>query len=503
MSLILISKIVITQQPTNAYPDRSEVYTLTTVNSCEIESSWMNLTSTAHLVFPKNIYVKSSTDKRAWKLQSMYITPPADDGTIAAGTSGNKIADAIDAANNAVSNALTTAVSGVNSAINKVVNTLTNTNTAATQTPIFLRGDKITISLGYAYQPPASSSNPFTSVADQVRTMIDNGVVNSDGYVPVLNPEFEGYITKINPRMPLEIWCEDNMWLLKQAQCPNMTFPADEKGAQGVLSSLLKSIITPKDPDDPNYTYITETIVKALKNFKIQNGFGTSTIPTNIGDFTTQNQTIAQVLDSWRNDYKLECFFRGNDLYLSPIVYNPTDFTINGQLSSFVYDFQNNIISDDLTYLRSDDLRVGIHAYSVYPTKTGDQNITQSVRAEVTIGDTDGELRTQYFWPPSNAIQLTQQQVEAQLTTQAMLYLNKLKYDGWQGSFISFGLPFVRHGQAVTLKDAVIPERNGGTYLVKSVKVNFSVDGGFRREIGLHFKLNTDSDSLQSYQNGL
>ena len=66
--------------------------------------------------------------------------------------------------------------------------------------PLIMRGDKIIIVLGYEYE------------------------VSAGNFQTITNKVFEGYITSINNRIPLELEFEDNTWLLKQIQAPNKTF---------------------------------------------------------------------------------------------------------------------------------------------------------------------------------------------------------------------------------------------------------------------------------------
>ena len=99
-------------------------------------------------------------------------------------------------------------------------------------------------------------------------------------------------------------------------------------------------------------------------------------------------------------------------------------------------------------------------------------------RLEVFVGSRDGEIRTLYFYNVES---------ESKLKELGKQELRKFMYTGYSGTFTTFGLPSVRHGDEVKIKDSKMPERDGG-YLVKGVKKNFGVDG-FRQEISLHLKL--------------
>lgn len=354
------------------------------------------------------------------------------------------------------------------------------TEVYATQTtaPVIARGDRINIWLGYWWTTPTGQEQ----------------------YLPIL---FQGYITKINPKIPLTFECEDMMYVLKQALCPNMTFLSTQYNTQSIVEYLLAHPII----NTANTAYFNSTVLPALKSIQVVDGVGSSSsIKTNVGNFVTKNESIAQVLQRLRKDYKIETFFRnrdgngnpGNFLYCSGIVYYPGDY-INSkqQIYSTVFDFNNNIIGDTLDYLRADDVRLGIKAYSVNKSELTTTNAqgntkTKQARLEVQIGDTDGDIRTQYFWNVPDV---------PTLTALARQRLPKLKYEGWRGKFNTFGLPQVQHGQAVTLVDNIIPERTG-IYLVKGVTTKLGMNG-FRQEIDLHLRVDGNGYILTDFMNGL
>lgn len=455
--LNLVSNIVITQQPTTTYPSRSNVYSINFVNDVEIKSGWKDLTVTAKIILPRNIYLKDPNSPNGlinWANQGAY-----------ASMTGNPTP------------------------------------------PILMRGDRVSISLGYYYNP-------------------------GSGYIIKTNEEFNGFITKINPKMPMEIECEDNMWLLKQAQCPNMVFSStsktatykDSKGVSQTISSYNNKNWTTQNiihallkisSAGTNNTYLNNVLVPALDKIIVINGVNASlNIETSVGDFRTQNETIAGVLFRLRKDYKLECFFRKditketdswNNLYCSGVVYYPSDFlNTDGTFNFTSYNFQQNITGGDLVYLRKDDVRLGIKAYSVskyeLTTRNSAGNLkTKNSRLEAIVGDTDGDIRTQFFWPLTN----TDPDLNLEtLTAQAQQRLKKLKYEGWRGDFESFGLPYVQNGQAVGLVDSILKERQG-IYLVKSTTVKFGVDG-FRRKIELHIRIDNQTGlEISDMINGL
>jgi hypothetical protein len=375
--LNLISKITITQQANPDFPSRSKIFTFDFVTEGEVYSSWQNLTDTARLVFPKNIYFKDeSGNNYSWQGKNII--------------EGN--------------------------------------NTP----PIIMRGDKVKIEWGYYYN------------------------VDSDyHYQTESNTIFEGYISRIFNRMPIEIECEDNMWKLKQVAAPSKLFRASQYNLQTMLTELTSKT-----------------------GFTIN-----SDATTNVGDIRTGGETVAQVLDRLQRDYRLESYFRGDELRCSGIVYYP-DYTEK------VFQFQQNIIGDQLEYRRLDDIKIGVKAYSVNEFEISGKKkkkrlsvfVTKDVKS--TEEGFDGEKRTLYFWNVTS---------ENDLAKKAQDRLNRLYYEGFFGSFESFGFPFVKHGDHAIIRDNILPERNG-TYKIKAVTYRFGM-GGYRQDIEIDIRVDGLSKS--------
>ena len=106
--------------------------------------------------------------------------------------------------------------------------------------PVLARGDKVTIWLGYWSKEQGQS-------------------------LPIA---FEGYITGINPKIPLEIDCEDSMFILNQVKCPDKVFPGSawnwtgKNGKQSILNYLLEN-----PANNP-----PQQILNALKNISVVDG---------------------------------------------------------------------------------------------------------------------------------------------------------------------------------------------------------------------------------------
>jgi hypothetical protein len=260
------------------------------------------------------------------------------------------------------------------------------------------------------------------------------------------------------------------MWKLKQLPAPNKLFLQKNYTWEQILKELLTG--TP-------YT------VNALTE-------------TRIGDFRTQNEQVAQVLERVRKDFHLEAYFHGNELRCGSKVY------IDSEAVEHTFIFQQNIISDELRYNRKDDLILSAVAYSMNDeqttttTKSGKTKTTES-RLEILIywdrgtktfkyqekkkgeeypPNVEGERKSLFFFNIKSA---------AKLFELGLPELLKSYYDGFVGKFTTFGMPYVKLGDNVTLKDNILPERNG-RYKVKGVEYSGGKDG-HRQIITLDYKL--------------
>lgn len=390
MSLRQNTLIEITQVPNDSFPDRTKRFILDFVNYGEINTSWQNLTDTAKLRFPRNVLVEDENgDLINWTDNAIY------------GDHGNS-------------------------------------------SPLFMRGDEISISVGYFYD-----QFDDTEILEMTVT-----------------PQFTGYISNIKNRLPIELECEDNMWKLKQIAAPNKLYKASQYTVKKMIEEML--VGTP-------YT-VTD------------GGFEVS-----IGDFRVQSETVAQVLERLKKDGGLTSYFRGNELRAATVAY---DF--NYMQTQEVFEFQENIISDSLEYTRKDDLNIAVRAYSqAMENATGkNHDGTQKrkrKRLEVLVGKIDkfgnlGEIvNNKTFHGDLITFPVIGATTKEQLIDRAKKHLPKFYYTGFRGSFDTFGQPTVTHGNAAIIRDNKIPERNG-TYLIKQVTTKFGVQG-FRQKIALHTRI--------------
>lgn len=247
------------------------------------------------------------------------------------------------------------------------------------------------------------------------------------GYFPNLRTVFEGYISVVGGSLPIELECEDKMYLLKK--------------------TTIKKIAK------------TTTTLKELLTDILPSGIKFDALDVQLGSFRISNATVSQILDDIKSGYGFYSYFVDGVLHVGL----PSDAS---DTNTEEFPFETLIIDDeDLKYQIKEEIGIKVVAISMQ---------SDNSKKEVTVGDADGSQRTFYTY---NA-------TESALKEFASLKLNKVKYTGYTGSFETFGEPYLRHGDVAKLTSEKLPERDGN-YEVISVNRKFGVTIGYRQYIEL------------------
>jgi len=248
--------------------------------------------------------------------------------------------------------------------------------------------------------------------------------------------EFLGYVNRVHPKAPLEIECQDAMWILKTGTARAKVFQG------GSILDVVKHIA-------PGYTY--DVLDSSLGgNFII----------------TSDEPTPLKVLKKIEEVYGLKSTFRIQDGIPVLVVGKQYLNAVNTEVVSYV--LNENVIDNNLQFKGADDVMINVRVRSR-------QTDGKVLRSEFK-GDGSGDLK-QLSIPG-----LSQAEVEAA----AHRIYDQSKVDRMEGSFTTFGLPVITNGQIAEI-DTKQTELTKARYYVDTVVTTFGVDG-YRRNIELGAK---------------
>jgi hypothetical protein len=319
---------------------------------------------------------------------------------------------------------------------------------------LFKKGDKVKIESNYTYW-----DENLNEKKTALTTIVD------------------GYISNVKIEMPVTIEFEDSMYLLKKTPMQNKAY----NGSQSIESILNDALQVTNNTFGTNFK--CETINKTL-------------ISWDNSLLTSENETLATFLAKLKKDAFIFTYFRGNTLRVGRSVYLDLD------AKTKIFEFQNNIITSDLSFKRKDDIVLSAVASNHIQEQTGTTKDgkakVQNKRIEVLVtlqndkviskvvkqGDkpdpnTDGERRTFTFLEAKTEDDLIRLATEA---------LKKYYYSGLKGKFTTFGTPYVQFGDQCQIINKILPEQNG-TYKIKGVEYSGGVEG-MRQIIELDYKVN-------------
>lgn len=241
------------------------------------------------------------------------------------------------------------------------------------------------------------------------------------GYNDRLWSLFTGYVSEAPKAMRegFRIVCEDEMFNLKQIS-------ASINSREGSVPAMLNKII-------PN-------VQREVQD-------------TSIGAFRMQDTNAAAMLAAIA-ERGVYSYFREGVL----VVGDPYP----AESDTVLLDFSANVQNTDLEFVRAEDIQLRVKAVS-HP-RGGGKKLTVTVPE--TLADGDSDTRT------FNYVGLT----ESQLKARAEKELKRMRYSGYRGTLEVWGLPVVRHGNRVELRNDRYPEYNGA-YLVDRVETRFGTSG--------------------------
>lgn len=238
--------------------------------------------------------------------------------------------------------------------------------------------------------------------------------------------EFEGFVARIKPKIPLEIHCEDAMYLLRRK---NISRSFEKTTMKEILEEVVKDTPIKLSKRIPSV---------ALEKYIIKDANGT------------------QVLQGLKDNLAMTVFLEDDGSLYCGL----QQLTNIGQ--RVIYDLNYNLVENNLEFKTSDDKKIKVKY--TYIDK-------ENKRKSYEFGDPDGELRTYHTSIVSD---------EKKLEEMAKTEIKKLKYDGFEGDVTSFLIPYVTRGMGAEVRDSEHKNREGN-YFIKAVVTTFGT-GGARRK---------------------
>lgn len=248
------------------------------------------------------------------------------------------------------------------------------------------------------------------------------------GYDDNLQLAFTGYVLRKGFKAPIEIFCEDEMFMLKQKQCVKKSYKNVD------IRTLLKDQGLPYD-------------IKVLGE-------------QNIGQYRVNFENVAELLAHLKEN-NIRTFFRiEND---KPVLYCGVLFDHGNEMRQ-VFATGINIISDSsLDEQKAEDVKIKLKVVSLQPDN--------KKKIKVEVGDADGEKRTLHCYGKT----------EAEAKAWGKQELERLKRDGLTGSFQTFGHVLLDVLDVIGIK---IDGERKGKYQVQKNTITFG-SSGFRQDITL------------------
>ena len=281
---------------------------------------------------------------------------------------------------------------------------------------------------------------------------IGNSVVIRLGYGENVEEEFRGYVSKVGASAPLTIEVEDEWYKWKKAEQMNKSWKT--------------------------------TTLREVLNF-VFSGWTVECVDVSLnGGFVIHNATPYEVVKGLKESYgfstridekekTVRCFYAYDFKGFREHTYVFGTRKEEGLEKLKKRGLSPNVVKNNLKYEKRDDRKLFVTGKS--KDKAG-----KEIRYEIGSKDKGAERRTLNFGSEVSTLEELKEITTARY--------RKWNYDGYTGKITGFGYPQVKAGDSLSLIDVDNEEREG-KYLVESVKVSYSVSGGFRRECSLSYKV--------------
>jgi hypothetical protein len=255
--------------------------------------------------------------------------------------------------------------------------------------------------------------------------------------------EFDGYVSEIIPTSPIQLKCQDEMYILKQDMIETKVFK----------STNLKELIS--------YYYKGETVIDNA----------------DIGDWVIgRNSTLVDVFDELKSKLGILTYFQNKVLYCNAELIKKHEKTV-------LFDINENvpIDTDQISIENQGNYKLVVHGLS--PQKNGTK--VERFCYYKDIGRTQVEVSSD---KPEGVLNLVEipNITQAELDNLIKKRLPKLYEGVTSGEIQTFGQPSFKHSDRAVIRNSK-DESVNGTFDIVGVIKRFGVSGGYKQtaKIGL------------------
>ncbi len=316
------------------------------------------------------------------------------------------------------------------------------------------------------------------------------------GYNAELYTVFEGFIYGITEKVPMEVKCMDDIYILnRMAYSGAFEGKTTLKKVVGELYKVYNESAVHKEYHPSLYKKLTDFHVTVDRDLELS-------------DFIPTQKTLAQIFSYLKKMYGIDTFIQNRALYCGSPYPNEKIREEAKKKSLFSllkikekkrFGFQNNIIEDNLVAEFINSNKKEIIVTGIEPSGGKREDNKQVIVKASEEKDQDG--LKELLEEPSEDSEILEGKTEIfdtgikirnnifttnvnTLKSVASMKSEKMIYEGYSGYFTTFGKPFVQHGDTVELQNLYMPAKSG-KFKVKRVDYTFG-SGGYRQKIELH-----------------
>lgn len=272
------------------------------------------------------------------------------------------------------------------------------------------------------------------------------------GYNEDIREEFRGYVSKIGAAAPLTIEVEDEWYPWKKANQMNKSWK------KAMLRDVLEYVFEGWSVKCPEVSLTGGFVIQNASAYEVVKGL-------------KESYGFATRIDEEKKE--IQCFYPYDFKGFNEHTYVFGTRKEEGLERLRKRGLSPNVVKNNLKYEKKDDRKLRV-------TGKAKDKAGKKIEYETGSKEEGAEKRTLNFGSEVSTMEELKEITTARY--------RKWSFDGWEGKITGFGVPQVKAGDTLLIVDVENEEREG-KYLVESVKISYSIGGGFRRECSLSYKI--------------